>query len=102
MIICSTGPEIWFVTDVIVIFHFGLFFALLVPSKFKKKEKKACRYHHFTDVYQNIMMRYAVPEIWRATDGRMDRRTDGWTDGRTDGWTDRRTKKVIYRGVCPT
>ena len=31
MIICYTVPEIWCVTDVIVIFHFGLFFALLPP-----------------------------------------------------------------------
>ena len=31
MIICYTVPEIWHVTDVIVIFHFGLFFALLPP-----------------------------------------------------------------------
>ena len=31
MIICYTVTEIWCVTDVIVIFHFGLFFALLSP-----------------------------------------------------------------------
>ena len=31
MIICYTVPELWHVTDVIVIFHFGLFFALLPP-----------------------------------------------------------------------
>ena len=31
MIICNTVPEIWCMTDVIVIFHFGLFFALLPP-----------------------------------------------------------------------
>ena len=31
MIICYTVPEIWHVMDVIVIFHFGLFFALLLP-----------------------------------------------------------------------
>ena len=31
MIICFTVPEIWRVTDVIVIFHFGLFSALLAP-----------------------------------------------------------------------
>ena len=30
MIICYTVPEIWHVTDVII-FHFGLFFALLPP-----------------------------------------------------------------------
>ena len=31
MIICYTVPEMWHMTDVIAIFHFGLFFALL-PS----------------------------------------------------------------------
>ena len=31
MIICYTVPEIWCVTDVIVIFQFELFFALLPP-----------------------------------------------------------------------
>ena len=44
MIICYTVPEIWCVTDVIVIFRCGLFFALLPPqqpekSKFKKMRK---------------------------------------------------------------
>ena len=40
MIIGYTVPEIWHVTDVIVIFHFGLFFALLPPNSRKKKIKK--------------------------------------------------------------
>ena len=31
MIICYTVPEIWHVTDIIVNFYFGLFFALLPP-----------------------------------------------------------------------
>ena len=31
MIIGFTVSEIWWITDVIVIFHFGLFFALLPP-----------------------------------------------------------------------
>ena len=31
MIICLTVAEMWRETDVIVIFHFGLFFALLSP-----------------------------------------------------------------------
>ena len=31
MIICYTVPEIWCVTNVIIIYHFGLFFALLPP-----------------------------------------------------------------------
>ena len=45
MIICCTVPEIWCVTDVII-FHFGLFFALLptppprlAPTKQPKKSK---------------------------------------------------------------
>ena len=29
MITCYTVPKIWCVTDAIIIFHFGLFFALL-------------------------------------------------------------------------
>ena len=35
MIIGYTVPEIWYVADVIVIFHFGLFFALLPPNSSK-------------------------------------------------------------------
>ena len=31
MTICYTVPEIWRVTDIIFIFHFGLYFALLPP-----------------------------------------------------------------------
>ena len=53
MIIGHNVLEIWCVTDVIVVFHFGKFFALLPPQQsqkwtFQKKEKKAWRYHHFT------------------------------------------------------
>ena len=45
MIIRYTIPETWHMTDVIVTFHFGLFFALLTPpnspknQNFKKNEK---------------------------------------------------------------
>ena len=39
MMIWYTVPEIWHVTDVIVIFHFGLFFALL-PKKWKFQKMK--------------------------------------------------------------
>ena len=46
--VCYTVPEIWCVKDVIVIIHFGLFFALLPPpppnslknQNFKKMKKK--------------------------------------------------------------
>ena len=40
MIICYTVPEIWHVTDVIVIFHFGLFLALLPPNSLKNQNLK--------------------------------------------------------------
>ena len=58
MIICFTVPEIWHVTDVIVIFHFGLCFAILPPfqlkkQKFQKNEKNTWRYHS-THVYQKL------------------------------------------------
>ena len=81
MIICYTVPEIWCVTDVIVIFHFGLFFALLPPyqpkkSKFYKKEENMRRYHHFTYVYQKLwsddvqFLRYGVQQTDGQTDGK--------------------------------
>ena len=90
MIICYTVPEIQRVTDVIFIFHFGLFF-VLYPSnnpknqnlKKKKKKKNAWRYHRFTYVYQ---------KVW-SHDVRFLRYGARQTDGR---------KKVTYRGGCPT
>ena len=39
MIVYYTVPEIWHVTDVIVIFHFELFFALLAPSLTAQKNE---------------------------------------------------------------
>ena len=58
MIRWYTVPEIWCVTDV-TIFHFGSFFALLLPqkpekSKFWKNEKNIWRYHHFMYVHQKL------------------------------------------------
>ena len=40
MIICNTVLDIWGMTDVIVIFHFGLFFALLPPKSPKNENEK--------------------------------------------------------------
>ena len=66
---------VWHVMDVVVIFHFGLYFSLL-PSNpppptppvtaqkmkiSKKKEKNVWIYHHFTQCY-------TIPEIWHVTD----------------------------------
>ena len=71
MIICYTVPEIWRVTDVTVIFHFGLVFALLPPnspkkSKFKKMKKRP----------GDIIILHIVPEIWCTTDRRTDEKSD--------------------------
>ena len=90
MIICYTVPEIWRVMDVIVIFHFELFFALLPrKSKFQKNEKKnPLRYYHFTHVYQQLWL----DEVQFLRYGAQR------TDGQTDGWTEKKT----YRGGWPT
>ena len=49
MITGYTVPEIWWVTNIIAIFHFGVFFALLPTSNPKNqnfgKIKKPWRYH---------------------------------------------------------
>ena len=59
MIICYTVPEIRSMTDVIVIFHFGLFFAFVPPNipknqNLHKMKKNTERYHHFTYVNQKL------------------------------------------------
>ena len=58
VIIWYVVSEIWCMTNVIVIFHFELFFALLLAWKMKiskkKKKKNPCWYHHFTQVYQKL------------------------------------------------
>ena len=61
-----TVPEIWHVMDVIVIFHFGLFFALaLLPAsspkstknQFSKKMKKRLEISSFYTGVPKIMMK---------------------------------------------
>ena len=88
MIIYYTVFEIWQVTDVIVVFHFGQFFSFypLTAQKINisKKWKKHLEVHHFTHAYQKLwlydvgFLRYGVRQ------------------------TDRGMKKVTYRGGCPT
>ena len=61
MIICYTLPEIWHVTDVIVIFHFGLFFALLPPPP--KKKNQNLKNEKNTWVSKIMICGSTVPEI---------------------------------------
>ena len=67
MTIAYTVPEIWDVTDVIVIFHFGLILPFYPP-------KNIWRYHHFTQVYQKLWLdevRFLRYGAWQ-TDGETD------------------------------
>ena len=64
MILCYTVHEIWRMTYVIVIFHFGLFFALLPPPPLtaqkitiKKKRKNRLRISSFYICVPKIMIR---------------------------------------------
>ena len=68
--LCFTVPEIWCITDVIVIFHFWAIFCPFTPLtaqkiKIKKKETSGNILHKST---KNIMICYTVPEIWYVTD----------------------------------
>ena len=84
MIICYTVLEIWHMTDVIFIFDFGLFFALLPPmatqkSKFKRKLKKRPQISFFYTCVTKIMITWCtVLKIWSAMDRWTDRQTDRW------------------------
>ena len=91
MMIGYTIPEIWRVTDVIVIFHYGLFlpfYSFNSPkTKISKKKKKKMPgdSSFYTSAPKTVIRWCTIPEIWCVTDGR--------TDGRTE--------KVTYRGGCP-
>ena len=85
--------EIWHVTHVIVVFHFGQVFSFLQSKtispkqpkniKFQKKWEKHLEMSSFYTCVQKIMIRWCtVSEIWLATDGQ--------------------TEKVTYRRGCPT
>ena len=45
MIISYTIPQIWCMMNVIVLFHFGLIFSLLLPNSSKNKFKKMKKKH---------------------------------------------------------
>ena len=75
MIICNTVPEIWHMAYVII-FHFGLFLALLPPppptapkmgisNKWKKCLEKSSFY---TSVPKIMVICYTDPETWRVMD----------------------------------
>ena len=97
IIICYTVPEIWCVTDVIIIFSFWAIFCPFTPTppltvrkiKLLKKWKKLPEISSFYKCVPKTMITwYTVPEVWCAT------------EGRTDEWIERRKKWHI--GGCST
>ena len=88
MIICYTVLEIQCMTDVIIIFYFGLFFVLLPPTSQKIKIFKKWKKH------QEISSFYTCT---KNTDQMM---YGSWNMVR-EGWMDRQTEKVTCRGRCP-
>ena len=79
MIISYTVREIWHMTDIIVIFHLGLFFALLLAPKMKisKKWKKRLEISSFYTCVPKIMIRWCtVSEKWCTTNGQTDGKSD--------------------------
>ena len=54
----------WRMTDVIIIFPFGLFFALLPPPNSRKNEISS----FYTSVSKIVFISYTVPEIWHVMD----------------------------------
>ena len=74
LILCYIAPEVRHVTDVIVIFYFGLFLPLYPPNSpknenFKKmKRKKHLEISFYTSVPKVMIICYTIPEIWYMTD----------------------------------
>ena len=67
-IISYTVPEIWRMTDVIVIFHFGLFFALL-PSLFREKINAcaAVHTHYVMGACNHVQSIILLPPMMRVS-----------------------------------
>ena len=81
MIICYTVAEIWDMTDVIFIFHFGLFLPFYAPTAQKimiKKKRKNCLgiSSFYSSVPKTMIRSCTVPEIWCTTDGQTNEQTD--------------------------
>ena len=85
MIICYTVPEIWHMMNIISIFHFELFFVLLLPwqpekpifSKNAKKPGDIIILYMCTKNYDQMMHSSwdMVCDRWK------ERKMDRWTDG---------------------
>ena len=89
-------PEIWSATDIIFC-RFGFFFCPFTPPQQSKKPKfKQQQQQRTTTTTGDIIILHMFTKNYDH------RCTVAETEGRTDGETDIRTKKVTYRGGCPT
>ena len=71
MIIGYTVPEIWRMTDVIIIF-LGYFLPFYLPKSWKNENVKKIKKHleissFYTGVTKFMIICYTVPEIWCMT-----------------------------------
>ena len=90
-------PEIWCVTDVIVISHFGLLFALLPPPP-PPHPPNSPKNHNFEKMKKEPGDIIILHKCTKNYDQMIYGSWDMVRDGRMDG----RTEKVTYRGGCPT
>ena len=104
MILCHTVPEIWHVTDVICIFHFKLFFALLPPAPLPPppQQSKKTKFHKMKKTTGDII----ILDMWTKNYDHMmysswDMVSKRWMDRWTDRWTNRKRscKSDIQRWV---
>ena len=63
----------WRMTDIIIIFPFGLFFALLPPNSPKNENFQKIKKHleissFYTSASKIVFRSYTVPEIWHVMD----------------------------------
>ena len=94
MIICYTLPEIWCVRDVIVIFHFGLFFDLLSPPLPPPNSPNSPKNQNFKKMKK---FRGDIIILHMSTKSYDQMMYSSWNMVR-DGLTNGPTEKVTYRG----
>ena len=91
MIICYTILEIWCVTDVILIFYFGLFFFPFTPLTTLKNQ----------DFKETKKTPGDIIILHMCTKNNYHIMHSSW-NMLGDRWRDRQTEKVTYRGEFPT
>ena len=84
VIICYTVPEIWHTSDVIVIFHFGLFFAIPPPHPPKQPKKSKIFKKIKKMAGDNIILHMCTKNYDQMMYGYWDMVHNGWTNRQTD------------------